>query len=546
MDRRLLAFLPCALFCAARPGLAQLRLPGEPASTRHALPGEIPLVVLSSGVALRAADAEREQWPFRYGAEIEVKAGLEDAGRWDRVAETGELVWRLELASPGAFSLGVLFEEFDVPAGAQVFLYSPDRREVLGAYGEHDENPDRRLAIQPLRGERVVIEYDEPPGVAEAPRLVVGAVIHDYRDILAYLSQESELALSCLVDVNCPQAAQHQDVKRAVVWLLGGLGGCSGSILNNTAEDGTPYLLTAQHCGDMTNAVIVFAYERTGCGSGSASQSKTLSGATLLASTTLYDGQLYRLNQTPPSSYTPFYAGWSLATDQHGPVAGISHPGGMPKKIQIDRDDPFLTSSRWSVVNDVGMIQPGSSGSPLFDVARRVIGMLSTGSNPCGSNFANYGRFDRFYATSHLAAWLDPAGWGLDALDGYDPFAPYATPYRGDGLNPSLYSTTSSPRLGTTWTAEIDLAGHPSTTSTIIFGFAAPAQGPVLGFGQLLVDVTSARHVRHGSPASGGLSQHSFALPADPALAGLVSYTQALLMGGGIVATNGLKVILNF
>jgi hypothetical protein len=541
-----------ALPLVAAPLAAQLRAPGEPAALRHRLSADVPLLVLSAPDAGRLrAEAERDPWPFRYGVEIPLAASLEDSGAWERVAATGELVWRLELLSPGAFSLGVEFARFDVPRGALVFLYDPALREVLGAYGEHDENPDGRLAIQPLRGDRLVIEYCEPPGTLARPQLALEAVVHDYRDILAHLADPGFQPLSCLIDVNCPEGAEHQDVKRAVVWLLGGAGGCSGSILNNTAEDGTPYLYTGLHCGDMSNAVIVFDYERSGCGSGGASQSKTLSGATLLASSNgALDGQLYRLNQTPPQSYEPFHAGWSLHTEVAGPVFGISHPAGLPKKIHFDLEDPLRTSSSWSLLYDLGMIQPGSSGSPLFDGDERVIGSLYTGSGGCGSNFANYGRFDRFYASKDLEAWLDPLGWNPPGIDGFDPFEPYATRYdndaSGDGPNPSLYTAVNLPRLGTIWLAEIDTSAHPAATATLIKGYTRPADGATFGFGQLLIDTASPAQFQHLAPAAGGLSQHALALPASSALAGLASYTQAFLLGGPLTATNGLKLVLNF
>jgi hypothetical protein len=110
--------------------------------------------------------------------------------------------------------------------------------------------------------------------------------------------------------VNCPQGAAFQDVKRAVLFVLFNGSYCSAGLLNDTAEDGTPYFLTANHCGDMTNGVAVFGYENTGCGPGGATQANTVSGATLLAANTRWDSQLYLLSAPPPASFQPFYARW--------------------------------------------------------------------------------------------------------------------------------------------------------------------------------------------------------------------------------------------
>jgi hypothetical protein len=531
----------------ALPATAQLREPGEPASFRARLPADVPSLAfpVPDARALREASESGSDGRFQYGVELDVGRGLEDSGRWDTVAATGENVWRLELVSPGAFSLGVVFRRFDVPPGAQVFLYHPLQRRALGAYGESTENPNGVLAVQPLRGDRVVIEYVEPPGALELPELEVGVLVHDYLDVLARMRQGDVLAASCLTDVNCPIGSTRQDIKRAVIWMCGGGGCCSGSILNNTAEDQTPYMMVAEHCGNMTNGVFVFGYERTGCATGSSSQSKSLSGATQLAVSQQFDGQLYRLNQPIPASYEPFYAGWSLATPAAGPLIGISHPSGLPKKIQVDWQAPLAVPTRWSVEFDIGAVQPGSSGSPLFDKNERVIGSCSTGGSSC-SGFSNYGRFDLFYSSKNLAAFLDPLGWGLSGIDGFDPILPYAKPYNGAGVNLSVYTSVTEPRLGTTWTARIDTSSRPAATSTVLYGYDEPAEGPVIAFGQALIDSTSPLQFSHVSPIAAGVSTHSFPLPASTSLVGRVSYTQAFIIGGGTRATNGIKLVLNF
>jgi len=535
----------CSLLLCT-PLLAQLREPGTPASFRARLPADVPNLVLVAPdtTKLREASEPGPNGRLQYGVELAVGRGLEDSGRWDTVDATGELVWRLELDSPGAFSLGVLFERFDLPPGAHVFLYDPLRRNVLGAYGESTENPNGELAVQPLRGDRLVIEYVEPPGTLARPELVVGTLVHDYLDLFNRMMPSTVIEATCLIDINCPIGATHQDIKRAVIWMCGGGGCCSGSILNNTSEDSTPYMMTAEHCGDMSNGFFVFGYERTGCASGTSSQSNSLSGATRLAVSHLYDGQLYRLNQSIPASFQPFFAGWSLRKPTVGPLFGISHPSGLPKKFQLDWQPPIELPARWNVEYDKGAVQPGSSGSPLFDNDERVVGSCSTGGGGC-SIFSNYGRFDLFYSSQNLATWLDPQGWGLGGIDGFDAIAPYAKPYDVAASNPLVYTSQTEPRLGTTWTAHIDTSSRPSANATALYGYDLPADGPNLALGRILVDLASAKQFSHVAPVSAGVSTHSFSLPNNIALAGHVSYTQAFILGGGTAATNAVKIVLN-
>ncbi len=529
---------------------AQLSAGGRPHSEVAGLPLDVPLVILDPPdiARLRAEDEARDDWPFRYGAVLPAALGLEEHGRWDEAL--GKLVWRLALRSPGALSLGVVFDQYQIPAGGELYLYDPARAEVLGAFNELNNNASGSLAIQPLPGDAVVIEYVQPSTVTATPRLHIGEVIHDYRGILPQLAAWSgNLAASagCLVDINCPIGANYQDIKRSVIMVLAGGGGCSAGLLNNTAEDGTPYFLTANHCGDMTNVVAVFNYELSGCGSGTSSQSQTLSGASLLAATTLQDSQLYLLNQSPPMAYAPFYAGWQRTGSPPAPGISISHPSLLPKKLAIDRDQPTFTGNFWAVQWETGTLQGGSSGSPLFDGNKRVLGpCCCVGGFTCNNQLANYGNLGRFYTTRNLGPHLDPLGLNPAGIDGLDFYAPSATIYNGSGVNPVVFTSLSLPQLGTTWTVQVDTSSVPAATSTYIQGRASSSSGMFFSFGELLIDLSSPVAFASLAPVSSGLSTHSFALPNDPALAGAVAYAQAGILGAKpAVATNGLKVRLN-
>ncbi len=532
---------------------AQLRAPGRPLSSTVELPADVPFVVLPTPdlarlrvedeAALAASAAGGELAPYRYGAAIETALGLDTHGRWDEAQ--GKLVWRLELRSPGAYSIGVFFDAFEVPSGGELFLYDPARADVLGAYDERNNNAQGSLAIQPLRGDAVVLEYVQDARAAAVPRLHVGQVIHDYRDVFAHLGVLQILAASCLTDVNCPQGANYQDVKRSVLELLVGGSNCSGALLNNRAEDGTPYVLTANHCGSMVNAVFVFNFELSGCGSGTSSQAQTLSCATLLASTATFDSQLYLLDQTPPQAYAPYYAGWYRGGPPlTGPAVGISHPSGLEKKITTDDQAPVKSTSYWLVEWEDGMLQGGSSGSPLFDGQKRVVGPACCVSNfTCGIQQAYYGRLSGFWNNEPIAQYLDPLGAGGTSLGGYDPFAPSATIYNGSGLNPTVFTSVTLPELGTTWTVQVDASAYPGATLTYLQGRTASTAGTLFPFGELLIDLASPFVFASTSLVSAGISTHSFALPSNPAFAGLVTYVQSGILGViPAVATNGLEV----
>ena len=529
---------------------AQISAPGRPASFSPEFDSDVPVVVMPSPdvAAMMAEDAARENGPFRYGAVIQTSIGCQESGRWDQAA-TGELVWRVRIASPGAYSLSVVFSEFEIPHGGQVFLYDPARKVVLGAYTEKNHQANGMLAVQPIAGDEFWIEYVQGFDVSAEPRLRVGEVVHDYRGVFSTDGPGLPLTAEfCLFDINCPVGAPYQDIKRAVFQVFMGGGQCSAGLLNNTAQDGTPYFLTANHCGNMTNVFAIFDYERSGCEAGSSSQSRVISGATLLADNVNYDSQLYVLSSPPPTTYKPFYAGWDRRIiPQPEPAISISHPAGLPKKIALDSQGPEANGTNWTTAWTMGRLEGGSSGSPLFNGEQRVLGpACCVSSFLCGNQWATYGRFGAFFNARDLAQWLDPIGDGsLVILDGYDPFRPYATIFNGSRVNPNVYVSTSPPGIGTTWTASIDVSGHPGATSTWIFGHAASIPGQNVPFGELLLDLGSPRHFISSAGVSSGVSTHSNAIPNNPLLAGTHTFTQALILGGGNrVLTNGVALVI--
>ena len=537
------ALLPLVLLAAPAP--AQLASRGAPASFASEVPGELSVAYVPRPdvTALLAEDEANGPFPFRYGAVVALELDLDRHGRWDELAD-GTLLWRAEIAAPGAFSLGVLLGVFDLPAGAELFAYSPDRARVIGGFGEATEQPNGMLALQPFPGDRLVLEVVLPAEVAGVPRLAVESVVYDYRDVLGVVRPDpnaEQRGAGCLIDVNCPAGQPYQDEKRAVVALFRGGFVCSASILNNTGEDATPYLFTAHHCGDFTNGSFLFRYERPGCGAGTATMSAFLSGAQLLAEDEFVDCQLYRLNQAPPATYTPFYAGWNRGGSPGAPAVGISHPAGLPKKIHLDHDAPIAAGVQWAVLWDEGEIQGGSSGSPLFDSNRRVIGPLCCAGGTCQSQTSFYGRLEKFWSRRPIAQYLDPSGNGAIVSDGLDPFRAEATPYVGSGLNPLVYTGTP-PTVNATWVGTVDVSSFAGATTTLLLGYAAEDAGTLLAAGEVLVDLSSPLLFRANAGVSGGTSTHSVLVPNDPGLIGRVAFTQVLVLGGGARLTNGVKL----
>ena len=185
------------------------------------------------------------------------------------------------------------------------------------------------------------------------------------------------------MDVICNDGLPWQNEIKSVARILAGGSLCTGTLINNTAEDGTPYFLTANHCGpqNMGSAVFRFNYDSPICGSQTIANSQspvgaqqTINGSSFISSNSYTDFGLVLLNSTPPDAYDLCYAGWNKSSSLPSTAVCIHHPSGDVKKISFD-DDPVQTTSSSGNNNYLRVeswernttTEGGSSGSGLWD-----------------------------------------------------------------------------------------------------------------------------------------------------------------------------------
>ena len=197
-----------------------------------------------------AEDSVNERYkdiPWRFGENIPVSFDLKNSGRWD-VLPNGDRIWRLGIKCPGAYTINLTFDNYHLPPGATLFEYNIDRSQVIGAFTDFNNREDSVFASTLVKGEEIMIEYYEPPDHAFPGQLHLNRVMHGYRDAYGYVKAFGD-AGSCNNNVHCPEVAAWQNqVRSACMLVSGGNGFYSGSLVNNTSQDGTPYILTANHC----------------------------------------------------------------------------------------------------------------------------------------------------------------------------------------------------------------------------------------------------------------------------------------------------------
>lgn len=355
----------------------------------------------------RAANGEL---PFD-GRRIPVGWNMQTHGTWFAL-DNGDMLWKMKVHAPGALSLELFYDDFHLPQGAELHLYNPAHDDYLGAFTSINNSKSGYYSAGMIDGETTIIEYFEPAEVAGEGRIGIQDIGYRYRD----LSNLEGRADDCQVDVNCSEGDDWQDEKHGVVRLRisvsgGGLFYCSGSLVNNTALDCTPYVLSAFHCLDdiatsqseLDQLRFFFNFERAECGIDPAPAAQVLVGCTLEARSQNGGGfgsdfVLLLLEDDIPEFFTPYWNGWNLQTSSmSGGGVCIHHPAGDEKKISTSTNN-FISTSYvgggpnayfrviWTETeNGHGVTEGGSSGSPLFDSNKLIIGTLTGGSSFCNS-----------------------------------------------------------------------------------------------------------------------------------------------------------------
>lgn len=393
--------------------------------------------------------------PYRVGIPIEVNFSLEHSGEWT-VLENQDRIWRIGIKAQDALRLSVVFDEFFLADGAFLYLYNADRTDLIGAYTAVENSEKEQLGTWFVKGDKIVIELYEPHEVIGKSKLHISKIIHAYRFAHHHQGQAQEKNLNdsgdCNYDVNCPIGADwetHRDKNKNSVAFINMNNGyiCSGAMINNTAQDYTPYFLTANHCYDGSNPAVWslrfkwISPDPVCASTDNSTQGPTnmvMSGTSLRANNEATDFCLVELNNIPPTAWDLTWAGWDKTDNFPDFVVGIHHPSGDIMKIC--RDDSGVIKAvnagaqTWEITTaglgwELGVTEGGSSGSPLFDEDGRIIGQLYGGSAACnGTNDNNqkdfYGRLGISWnngasSSERLKDWLDPINSNPDFIDSY-------------------------------------------------------------------------------------------------------------------------------
>ncbi len=447
---------------------------------------------------LVADDVQRAKQglPARLG--VDVPTGIDLLRAAARSVKNGYQVSTYQLDVPNALGVAIVFDALQLAAGARLFIYNADRTLLIGPITAQQNG--RNFWSDLVEGPSAIVEVQEPVQSIGQSRVHVAKLIQYYRFAPRFGFGTSG---SCELNTSCYPAYQNE--ADGVNLLLTNYSpytyACTGAMVNSTQQDFRSYLLTAFHCYDFTedgvqspselaaaaNTQVRFHWESPTCATAPDNVYLTLTGANFRSAYANSDFTLLELTQQVPPSENTTYLGWDRSGNLPGSPFGIHHPSADVKKISFSPNATTLvnvTPGPDYIINAgtthlqvtwagsptiLGVTEGGSSGSPLFDNNRRIVGQLHGGGSYCNNPTSpdQYGRLFTSWTgggttSTRLSDWLDPTSTG----------AITANSIKSTIVGPATLTTTGSYSLNsgssavTSWTVTSGAGIVSPTTGT--------------------------------------------------------------------------------
>jgi hypothetical protein len=435
---------------------AQISSGGTPLSFTLALsPASIPTVTLAirDNAVLRAqAKASEDQAiaagsaiPYQVADVVDVHFDLKNSGKWETLPD-GSRLWRLRIHSPGAEAIHLIYDDWRIPKYAELFVYNDHHTQVFGAYYTPADSLQTTGVTPIVAGDAVIVEYHVGTAAPEQGAISISRVLHHFRSMPdagrnpldAYGTSQP-----CNVNVNCPTGVPWSAQRNAVMLIFSPSGGsCSGALINNTRQDGNPYILTAAHCyptGSGSGFLFQFKFQSPGCTNAPAADTLWIGTAYVQSRWTDSDFLLLYMANPPPMTCSPYFAGWDRTGNVPGGAISIHHPRADIKKISMKNSALFSTDwngnfpgTHWGLnAWDTGVAEPGSSGSPWYNPAGLIVGQLHGGiDSMCNiDGVSKAGKFSSSWfgggnSGNRLSDYLDPGVGNSGTLGGFQPVQP--------------------------------------------------------------------------------------------------------------------------
>lgn len=411
--------------------------------------------------------------PLKVAIIVPMNLNMTNSGLWE-TTDDGCNVWRLRISNKSAKGCDILFSRFELPEGAQFFCYNEDMSLIFGPF-THESNPSgENFTSGIFANGDVILEYVSPRQFNNVnnPSIEIAGYTYFYRsEGIPHLSVNGTrdgdtgygASQSCMINVNCSEGDNWRIQQRGVARILaygeedGDImaGWCSGTLINNTMGDATPYFLTANHCAEgatpsyLGYTEFYFNYECPYCTCYSEPSYSLFHGAEKVSNSPISTGSiggsdflLLKMKNAPLNQLKQagvVFNGWNKSTSPSTSGVCIHHPAADVKKIstytQTLTSGTFndgATNAYWVVpwattAHGHSVTEGGSSGSPLFNQNGLVVGTLTGGSSTCSYEAREfYGKVSYHWTSAgstsnkQLKPWLDPVPMSASTCDYLD------------------------------------------------------------------------------------------------------------------------------
>jgi lysyl endopeptidase len=321
----------------------------------------------------------------------------------------GDFVWSGRVSAPGATAMRLHLAPFDLPEGAELYIYSGDGQ-AFGPYTGRGPLDEGEIWTNAIFGDEVRLQVRVAAEEAGQARVVIRDVGYLGSGVMATTAFCSDNA-SCVVNAGCVSVSAVADARDAVAHMLFASGGfyyiCTGGLIaDSDTSSVVPYFLTANHCisrsSEASSLETYFDYETT-CSNPNCTapypwptgtRNPDTLGATIVAGNRTNDFTLLRLSSAPTTDDgVAKYLGWNstpVANTNGTHLYRISHPQGSPQAYSQQDVDTSKTTCQslprgtFIYSRDItGATEGGSSGSPVLDSQGRIVGQLY---GACGFN----------------------------------------------------------------------------------------------------------------------------------------------------------------
>lgn len=381
-------------------------------------------------------------------------------GTWIKTKDNN-WIWILKINASEAKSLAFDFNKIDLKEKDKLYIFNNNKN--VYNISKTNLSTNNSYSSKYFNGNNISIEYS--PNSNDTLSFFTKNITLNY----AFKEVNGHYGFGtsgdCEINADCNTDEEYQPEKRSVVRIrtvktVDGktwLGWCTGTIIGNTNQDSTPYMITADHCynymidgnyegastQDLENWIFYFNYESDGCDSPQSEgtlANEYIQGASYKANSgTAGDADsdfcLLELNQRIPNEYNVFWAGWDSRNIPSSNGYSYHHPSGDIKKIntyssllassQYDERGP--SNTHWRVFWETGVTEAGSSGSSILNSKGQIIGILTGGGSSCSSTTSSdlYGKISYSWEykpenNKQLKHWLNPNNSAVESIIGYD------------------------------------------------------------------------------------------------------------------------------